>query len=505
MGMSEKIELHGLAIELTETKSRTNTIRQAFAPMALGWASKIHKDFGEMFSGLGDLYQKSDDLANAIRRATVDEAVKILVDHGVYELGERQFYEQFMHPYDSWDEDVEELMEQYEAIAERSAALDAHRTARRQNRSQWVGYGSKQSVYEADAKNLMSNIGHGVFNLMAKGVSAVGDSLKKDEIFKAPGTVQRVAGAAESLVLAGFQATLAAINDALPGTLHDYSNEEVEKSRAILEHIEKGRISEQNIALAVVRSLQLYPYNREAYSLLLRKFGADQGRLDGAVAHFGLPSLLPEKRALMDVKLREHAKLSADELKTSLPELESYASHLCYPGLQEQWQRLLQRTESVDKKAAQPIHVASSEPQKDGTRPDLAKATQGLKSNKEQKFYVTPDLPAEKLGKFLEKNKIEKSANAILFYFDDTVFGSGDAGVAVDFDHINARQAFCEVQRVALSDVERVDISGVLNKTITLARRDGSKVAITLSQSNNGAKTLSDAIRRLVEMRRSAA
>jgi hypothetical protein len=65
--------------------------------------------------------------------------------------------------------------------------LHAHRTARRKNRDKWVGYNASGQG-EAFAKNITSNIGHGVFNLAAAGLSAIGDSIKKNDIFKSQST-----------------------------------------------------------------------------------------------------------------------------------------------------------------------------------------------------------------------------------------------------------------------------------------------------------------------------
>ena len=75
------------------------------------------------------------------------------------------------------------IASKYEAIVEKTEDSHAYRTARRKNRDKWVGYNASGQG-EAFAKNITSNIGHGVFNLAAAGLNAIGDSIKKNEIFK---------------------------------------------------------------------------------------------------------------------------------------------------------------------------------------------------------------------------------------------------------------------------------------------------------------------------------
>ena len=196
----QPIELYGHTLETPQSKLDTNQVRQAFSTIAATWSQKINAGFYDLFSNLDSLYEGGDDLADKIRLQAIGQSIKLTVAHGIYDIDEERFYDAFMQRYDSWDEDFGVLAEQYEAIVERSAEVDAHRTNRRRGRRQWVGYGSEKAVYDADAKNLMSNIGHGVFNLMAKGVSALGDSFKKDEIFKRPATVKAFADGASNIV-----------------------------------------------------------------------------------------------------------------------------------------------------------------------------------------------------------------------------------------------------------------------------------------------------------------
>ena len=137
----QKIELYGYALDTPQSKLDTNSVRQAFSTIASTWSRRINGGFYDLFSDLDNLYEDGDDLAHEIRIQAIGQSIKLTVAHGIYDIDEERFYDAFMERYDSWDEDFGVLAEQYEAIVERSAELDAHRTNRRRGRRQWVGYG----------------------------------------------------------------------------------------------------------------------------------------------------------------------------------------------------------------------------------------------------------------------------------------------------------------------------------------------------------------------------
>ncbi|MEO6676762.1 MAG: hypothetical protein ABIO21_05235, partial [Pseudomonas sp.] len=131
----------------------------------------------------------------------------------------------------------------------------------------------------------------------------------------------------------------------------------------------------------------------------------------------------------------------------------------------------------------------------------VATAAQGLKSNADNKFYVAPELPAKKIQTFQAKHGVSIASDEIVFFFDETVFGSGDKGVMVDLECVYVQLQFKESHRVALADIADITISGLLNKKLTITKRDGVKVDVVLTQSNNGANTLREAILGLVRLK----
>ena len=335
------IELYSHPINFPQNKAETNALRKVFYQMAYDKHENIKNHFFNIFNDLDDLYNKSDSYANQVRHESISQAMKFLAAHEIYDMTEQQFYQNFMIDYDTWDEDFNIIASKYEAIVERTEDLHAYRTARRQSRDKWVGYNARGQG-EAFAKNITSNIGHGVFNLAAAGFNAIGDSIKKNDIFKSPSTLNQVAEGLYNIVIAAFEATIDAINSEIGNTLHKYSNEEASKVEAIVEGISSGRIPEDKILPSLIKAIHLYPYNRDTYILFLSNFGDHDRSLEAIMNYFGITSLSNEKKKIFELKRSKFSLISLEDCKTNLPTLEDYAQSIGYEEFKEESKKLLE-------------------------------------------------------------------------------------------------------------------------------------------------------------------
>lgn len=87
----------------------------------------------------------------------------------------------------NWTSAVETIQERYQEIVGGEEAKDAYRTMRRQGRGHMIGGGfgfggAVKGAAMAGSVNLTSNVAHGTFNLLAKGVSAIGAHYQLTEL-----------------------------------------------------------------------------------------------------------------------------------------------------------------------------------------------------------------------------------------------------------------------------------------------------------------------------------
>jgi hypothetical protein len=326
-----ELNLYNSTVTLPPGKVIANEIKKKFDQIALSEASKFRESFFKQFSNLDDLYQNCDHVVNQVRLRAIDEGMKFITAHGVYDLSEQRFFEQFLQTHDSWVDDFDVVGRQYESILEQTAELDAYRTARRKNRRMWVGY-TEAAVSKADGYNWASNIGHGAFNLVAKGITSVANSIKKDEIFKKSSTIDHLVVAVYQLVIAVSHATTDAINSRFDNLVHDYSDDEVSRAKAIVENVQKGRIPAEGRQAALIKALDFYPYNKDIYEILLINFGDKNASLELTAEYFGVTGVLKRKKELFEVELKKHDLSTLAAYNRNSPKLSEYADFIGYNG-----------------------------------------------------------------------------------------------------------------------------------------------------------------------------
>jgi len=117
-------------------------------------------------------------------------------------------------------------------------------------------------------------------------------------------------------------------------------------------------------------------------------------------------------------------------------------------------------------------------------------------TNAKQNIYISPHIDQNKLSNFLHKIKqefqIDIPANSVLVYFDETLLGSGDKGVALTSDKLLCYIPLDFKGILALSNIESVGIKGLLGKTISITTSKRQHVKFTLTQGNKGAEVFAD-------------
>ncbi|ASK33651.1 hypothetical protein CEK62_04220 [Alcanivorax sp. N3-2A] len=509
---SFKVFLQGRPIFFTEKKYLTNEVWIAFYDISSVWKRNIAEGFYEKFSDLDDLYVKFDELASSVVSEAVDKALTVLSQNGVYDLGENDFVGQFMDRYITWNDDVGSIMNSYEDIIERTEDLDAYRTARRNNRRMWAGY-TEKGVYDADGKNFVNNVGHGVFNLLAKGITALDNHSKKNEIFSDPTTKDLVVSGVCNLVDAACNATVDALGSLTERRIHKYSDGDKAKVSAIIENIEKGRVPEHDILNALIGAFEFYPYDRRIYFLFLKWFGDEGAELDGAAAIFGIHGLDDERRLLIALKCKEIDWGTPEGIDRAMDEARCYASYIHYVSEDLDFEILraaginskeVLREDIHKKKEGEKlpkIEVGGMEAEAEADI-DIEDFINGFSSLPGVNFYVAPDLPEKKLSNYIKKSCYDVKLSDIIFYFDETLFGKGDRGVVVAANYIVGNIPFDGEFQLLMADVFNSRVSGLMNKNITLSLKDGEELKFSLTQSNKGADLLNQAINRVLMVTR---
>lgn len=346
---SHRIEVYGQIIEIPASRVFANSIHKIFYPIEKKWQKKISDDFYKIFKDLDDVYENAENIAQDVLYECTNSALEIITKNSIYDVDEKKFIEEYLSKYEIWDEHFEIISHQYESIIDETAKKDAYRTQRRLNRSRLIGFGSPPSMENgyrspqsyANFSNAADNIGHGLFNMMAKGVTAIGNSIKKDEIFKSPNTVKALDSAVLSIIEASKYAVIEVLNDRYEGLVHNYTKEEIQKASAIATNVENGRIPKSDVQKEFVNILAVYPYEERIYKHLLNNFGSDSGRLDAVADYFVVSSLADEKEKIFRSRLKDLNLSNISEIQSNISQLSEFANTIGYSGYEKDLKELL--------------------------------------------------------------------------------------------------------------------------------------------------------------------
>lgn len=237
------LTLNATSLTVSTERVSYNSIRLKFQRLAEAAAEHFATNFTATFKNMDDIHNKCTEQFIPMLRETAEIAVQDIVAHGIYDI-DLELFGEYMGSHVTWDEDFAVIDDKYMGIVLKAEELDAYRTQRRESRGRWVGggfgfSGAVKGAMQAGAMNIATGAVHGLFNLTAKGINAVGDAIKKNELYTAPGTKAALVGAVYRSILSVHFALIDAINEKQPGTITGaVSAEDDAKAMRLVQNVE---------------------------------------------------------------------------------------------------------------------------------------------------------------------------------------------------------------------------------------------------------------------------
>lgn len=123
-------------------------------------------------------------------------------------------------------------------------------------------------------------------------------------------------------------------------------------------------------------------------------------------------------------------------------------------------------------------------------------------TDKKNSFFVYPEFDLGKVKYFVKECRrlfnFEIQVDDIGVYFDETLLGTGDKGVAITLSDVII--TVDKIGAIKLSEIESASVSGMINKKITLSLKDGDSSSFVLTQGNKGALALAEIINMLASV-----
>lgn len=159
-------------------------------------AQKTFEEYYPKFNSIEGLLKKGEDIAGEILAASAQSCVDALVGININFISANAILSNMRGSY--FVEGLNELEKWYLSVLQSEADKDAYRTARRKNRSKWVGFGfgiqgALTGAAKAGALNMLSGAAHGTANMIGKSFSMLGTSMNKSQVFNSKDTCNKLA------------------------------------------------------------------------------------------------------------------------------------------------------------------------------------------------------------------------------------------------------------------------------------------------------------------------
>lgn len=341
-------------IQVTPEMEAYSSLRQAYVGFANYAKSDFKDHFFERFKDMDQLHTDCEHVAHGYIAGIIDYAIRDLVNYGIMDVDEDRFLNQYLPPHLTWTSDYHIIDDKYMEIVLSSEKLDEYRSLRRENSPGLIGggfgiQGAAQGIAVATAANVAIGLAHGVFNLGAKALSAIGDAQNKAILFSDNSTVEHLSASIHRLVFQVHFAIVELVNSRSGAIIFDdVSEEDRATSNGLYENVKKGRIVGDKSDECLIGALAINPYEPLLYSLWFDRHGDADGRLEVVAKFFGIDSVTEHKRKLIYNCLDKLRLSHAVDNKPCLTEVEQYAHSLGVINVCDLIPDIIALTEQID-------------------------------------------------------------------------------------------------------------------------------------------------------------
>nr|WP_311463785.1 hypothetical protein [uncultured Ottowia sp.] len=527
---------HDLLFSPSAELTRYNNIRMFYAELANEEASLFEKNYYTNFHSLDDIHEKCETIVFSSIEKAIKHAIQTLInEYHIVDIDSDEFMESYLSCVSTWTADFEVIDKKYLEIVYSAAELDAYRTARRENRGRWHVVrahnvsGAISGAVNTAAMNAATGLLHGAFNMGAKAISAISDSIKKDEIFKDPNTKLHLVNAVRKLIFDAHLALINAINDKTADFIGIYpSRENKERAEKIINNIELGSVRNELLKGFLLHAAELNPYDPRIYHIWISHFSDRNNIIQKTATFFGVHEITAAKEhALLKLALASEYATETDLRKTklkladaakdagiSLPEdvlsliskkeeelksskMNSVIQNL---GLDDVWELRDEHKGSIA--ALQGLSNANIDIMRHRRMKILLSPSKEVfsiighyGSNPNKNIYFADNLPANKMERFsmwaMQKFNAKISNNSILAYIDESLLANSFAGLICTRECLYGKFLTMSFE-VKLADIVKFKISGLVNRTIDIKSKSGKQWQVILSQSNDGSEVFYD-------------
>lgn len=238
--------LLGQIVEFSEPATKYFDIRKTFVELAERQEKLFTKHFNDNFSDLDALVSGGLEEGLAFIAPAVDNCLRILADHEIYEYNEQMIAQAIIKKIPIYEQVAGKILEDYQKIVMSEEEADAARVARREGRGRIIGGGfgvggALKGMAMAGAANAAIGAMHATFNGVGKVFSSIGCGLAKSEVFNREVEKQTLADAIKRTIYSSHLILIEILNGTKKTEVIEalYTEERAQKAQATLKNLEK--------------------------------------------------------------------------------------------------------------------------------------------------------------------------------------------------------------------------------------------------------------------------
>ncbi len=249
------------------------------------YAKNAPADTLEQIKQTGQLVGVAQAFINYFLQMLVGLSKLINLDIYDYDIEKMIKYCEKKDVHEEWKKSYEKVSDLYFEIVLNQEEMDEYRRERRENRTrvEAMGFGLSglaTGMATAGAINLVTGLGHGAFNLIGKGLNAIGNKVALSSRFNNPETKQCLLNGVASLLVNVFSCYMYIVNEK-KGNYYKYTTvTESNECEPIYINLSNNLIKDENKKIELICTIiNKCPYTYKYYVIAFNLLGDKDGEL----------------------------------------------------------------------------------------------------------------------------------------------------------------------------------------------------------------------------------
>lgn len=300
-----KFDLYGHELEYSSGVENYNYIKVNNEKFIQTMEQEFESDYYKSFSNIQEALGNIEEFELGYIVKVVDWGIEFLNNNGVHKYNRQRFFEKYGKDcYESLNNEIVRLKQQYYAIENEQEEAARYREERKESRGRWEGggfglEGAVKGVITAGAANMATGLAHSAINAVGNIGSSISAYNQKKEMYENKTNVRRLRDSTAYTMRYAYEFIVQITEDEtnIPIERPKWYSNDLQAQAAVIDNIKKGYIKGKETILAeCAKILQDNPYNEDAYNQFMTLCDDPKKQIEDMSVYFGLSTFADSKK-----------------------------------------------------------------------------------------------------------------------------------------------------------------------------------------------------------------